>query len=90
MELMIITPFQMELLPQQDNLPQSSKEMFKVGKWNIYDGGKSNIRTAKYRYSKKKGFTYHSYMLIYGDRGEFTLLEALIKDFIEVIPREYI
>lgn len=58
------------------------------GKWNLYDGGETNSRTAKCRYSKK-GFSYHSHLLIYGDKGEFTLLEALIKDFIEVIPRDF-
>ena len=64
------------------------KRDVELGNWNLYDGGKSNTRTAKCRYSKK-GFSYHSHLLIYGDKGEFALLEALIKDFIEVIPRDF-
>lgn len=64
------------------------KEDVELGKWNIYEGGITNSLTAKCRY-KKKGFIYHSHLLIYGTRQEFGELENLIKPFIEVIPRQY-
>lgn len=56
------------------------------GKWNIYEGGETNTRTAKCRY-KRNGFIYHEHLLIYGTADEFRRLEGLIKDFITVIPR---
>lgn len=58
------------------------------GKWNTYYGGEVNSRTAKCCY-KKKGFSFHSHLLIYGKEEEFKRLENLIKDFIEVTPRKF-
>lgn len=59
-----------------------------LGKWNIYEGGRTNSLTAKCRY-KRNGFVYHSHLLIWGSKEEFQRLEHLIKDFIEVIPRNF-
>ena len=64
------------------------KKDVEYGKWNLYDGGKANSVTAKCRY-QRKGFAYHSYLLIFGTEEEFKRLEELIKDTIEVIPRQY-
>lgn len=58
------------------------------GKWNIYEGGETNSRTAKCRY-KRNGFIYHSHLLIFGTEKEFKELESIIKSFIEVIPRKF-
>ena len=58
------------------------------GKWNIYEGGETNSRSACCRY-KRNGFIYHENLLIYGSEKEFKKLETLIKDFIEVIPRKF-
>jgi len=59
-----------------------------VGKWNIYEGGETNSRTATCRY-KRNGYIYHSHLLIYGNKQEFLELEEIIKDFIEVVPRAF-
>ncbi|MBQ2654106.1 MAG: hypothetical protein IJF83_11160 [Methanobrevibacter sp.] len=64
------------------------KRDVEFGKWNIYEGGKENSSTAVCRY-KRNGFTYHSQIMIYGSKKEFKKLEKLIKDFIEVIPRQF-
>ena len=64
------------------------KRDVEVGKWNKYDGGKVNTRTAVCRYSKK-GFIFHNHLLIYGKEEEFKRLEELIKDFIDVTPRDF-
>lgn len=64
------------------------KRDVECGKWNKYDGGEVNTRTATCRYSKK-GFSFHSYLLIYGKEEEFKRLETLIKDFIKVTPRKF-
>lgn len=66
------------------------KRDVKLGKWNFIRWRKNQIQGLQSADTVKKASTYHSHMLIYGDRGEFTLLEALIKDYREVIPREYI
>lgn len=58
------------------------------GKWNIYEGGQEDSSTAVCRY-KRNGFTFHSQIMIYGNKKEFKKLEKLIKDFIEVIPRQF-
>lgn len=58
------------------------------GKWNKYEGGEVNNRTAHCRYSKK-GFVYHSHLLIFGSKAEFKKLEELIKNFIDVTPRKF-
>lgn len=39
--------------------------------------------------TRKKGFSFHSHLLIYGKEEEFKRLENLIKDFIEVTPRKF-
>ena len=64
------------------------KRDVEVGKWNIYEGGRNNSTTAHCRY-QRKGFIYHEQLLIYGKPKEFKQLETLIKDFIEVKPRQY-
>ena len=64
------------------------KEDVELGKWNIYEGGRTNSITAKCRY-KKNGFIFHNHLLIYGTKTEFEELESLIKPIIEVIPRQY-
>ena len=64
------------------------KKDVEFGKWNIYNGGRANFTTAKCQYSKK-GFTYHSHLLIFGSKPEFRKLEQLLKDIIEVIPRKF-
>lgn len=58
------------------------------GKWNVYEGGEVNSCTAHCRYSKK-GFVYHSHLLIFGSKREFKKLESLIKGFIQVNPRKF-
>ena len=60
------------------------------GKWNVYDGGRTNSVTASCRYSRR-GFVYHNRLFIYGTKKEFQVLEKLISKIkdIEVIPREY-
>lgn len=58
------------------------------GKWNIYEGGETNNRTAHCRY-KRNGFVYHGLLLIFGNEKEFKQLEELIKGVIEVIPRKF-
>jgi len=58
------------------------------GKWNIYEGGETNSRTAVCRY-KRNGFIYHEHLMIFGNKKEFQQLETLIKEFIKVIPRKF-
>jgi len=58
------------------------------GKWNIYEGGETNTRTAHCRY-KRNGFIHHQQLLIFGDEREFKELEQLICEIIEVIPRKF-
>ena len=58
------------------------------GKWNLYEGGKSNSTIAHCRY-KRNGFVYHEQLLIFGSKDEFKRLENLIKDFIKVNPRVF-
>ena len=64
------------------------KKDVEVGKWNVYEGGKADTRSAVCRY-KRNGFVYHSHLLISGKESEFRELETLIKDYIEVIPRVF-
>ena len=64
------------------------KKDVEFGKWNRYEGGRVNSVTAHCRY-KKNGYAFHSHLLIYGSKREFKVLENIIKDFIEVIPRQY-
>lgn len=64
------------------------KRDVEYGKWNIYEGGEANTRTAKCRY-KRNGFVYHSHLLLWGKEEEFKRLESLIKDFIDVTPRKF-
>ena len=58
------------------------------GKWNLYYGGRENSVSAFCRY-RRGGFVYHERLYIYGTQKEFQKLESLIKDIIEVVPREY-
>ena len=59
------------------------------GKWNLYDGGRTNSVTASCRYSRK-GFIYHGRLFIYGTKREFQQLEKLLQKIdIEIIPRRY-
>ena len=58
------------------------------GKWNKYEGGKENTRTAHCRYMRK-GFVYHSQLMIFGKQSEFEELEKLITPFIDVTPRQF-
>ncbi len=58
------------------------------GKWNIYEGGKENTRSAHCRY-KRNGFIYHEQLMIFGKQSEFKELESLLEGIIEVIPREF-
>ena len=64
------------------------KRDVEYGKWNIYEGGRENSVTAHCRY-QKKGFAFHSHLLIYGKKEEFKRLEKLIQDYIKVIPRKF-
>lgn len=64
------------------------KKDVELGKWNKYEGGEANSRTAHCRYARK-GFAYHSHLLIYGNKKEFEKLENLIKPIIEVTPRKF-
>lgn len=65
------------------------KRDVEYGKWNIYHGGVEDSFTASCSY-ERKGFVYHERLYIQGTEREFKELEALIKDFIEVIPRKFI
>ena len=60
-----------------------------VGKWNQYNGGKTDSITAHCRYARK-GFVYHERVFIYGTQKEFQKLEKLLQKIdIEVIPRKF-
>lgn len=64
------------------------KRDVEYGKWNKYEGGKEDTSTASCKYHKK-GFIYHERLFIYGTKKEFKKLENIIKNFIEVNPRQY-
>lgn len=64
------------------------KRDVEVGKWNKYEGGRENTREAHCRYAKK-GYIFHSQLMIFGKQSEFKELEKLIAPFIDVTPRQF-
>lgn len=64
------------------------KRDVEYGKWNVYNGGKEDSTTASCKY-QATSFTHHRQLFIKGQEKEFKELENLIKDIIEVKPRQY-
>lgn len=64
------------------------KRDVEFGKWNIYEGGKTDNSTARCKY-QRKGFTHHEQLMIFGNEKEFKKLEKLINGIIEIIPRQF-
>lgn len=54
MELLIVYTTSNGTVATARQLATIIKRDVELGKWNLYDGGKSNTRTAKCRYSKKR------------------------------------
>lgn len=71
-----------------EELADRIKEEADEGRWNTYNGGRSNSITACCLWSERGKIT-HDRLFIQGARNEIQSLEKQLEGIITVIPREY-
>ena len=71
-----------------EELADRIKEEADEGRWNCYNGGRSNSITACCLLSER-GRVTHDRLFIQGARNEIQSLEKQLEGIVKVIPREY-
>lgn len=71
-----------------EELADRIKEEAEGGRWNTYNGGRSNSILACCMWSQRGKIT-HDRLFIEGARNEIQSLEKQLQGIITVIPREY-
>lgn len=71
-----------------EELADRIKEEAEEGRWNTYNGGRSNSILACCLWSER-GRVTHDRLFIEGARNEIQSLEKQLEGIITVIPREY-
>lgn len=71
-----------------EELADRIKEEVDEGRWNTYNGGRSNSILACCMWSER-GRVTHDRLFIEGARNEIQSLEKQLQGIVKVIPREY-
>lgn len=71
-----------------EELADRIQEEAEEGRWNTYNGGRSNSIIASCMWSERGKIT-HDRLFIQGARNEIQSLEKQLQGIVKVIPREY-